>query len=288
MRLAPRIDRVRGMTTSTRAAQSRRLLRTALPWSLVFVLAVTGTGVAAAMKIKSADIVDNTVQSRDIRNLGVSTSDLAKRSITASKIASNAVQGSQLAAGAVTSSDIADGAIAGADIATGAVGTVQLQDGGIAAADLSTAAIDAVATAAVPNVEVKSSVAIPIPSASGLYLPFDTEVSDAFGMHEAGSEYITIPRAGVYLISASFLWTNGVTGDATRSIGVFDNQNSLYARQYSTASAAFGLTQSVSFTRRLAAGTMLRVRANNPGGAAYSLDTFTETPPTFSVTWLSA
>lgn len=84
-----------------------------------------GGGAYAAAKITSAQIADQTIQSRDIAAAGVGTSEVRDQSIVSGDIAANGVGTSEIRDGSVTGADISDAtekALKGAKGDTGATG----------------------------------------------------------------------------------------------------------------------------------------------------------------------
>src|SRR3954454_22600302 len=81
-----------------------------------------GTGTAyAANTIGSDDIIDDSIQSVDIKNGDIRTADLIGNIITSNRIAAGAVANDDLGTDAVDSSKILDASSGNIDIATGAV-----------------------------------------------------------------------------------------------------------------------------------------------------------------------
>ncbi len=98
-----------------------------------------GTGTAYAVDtVGSEDIIDNSIQSVDIKNGNVSTSDIANATIT----------GADLHADSVTAASILDGTIANADLAPDAVNSANVVNESLTAADL---ASDSVGSSEIPN-----------------------------------------------------------------------------------------------------------------------------------------
>jgi hypothetical protein len=84
---------------------------------------VAGTFVAspelrafAAATIGSADIIDGSIQSVDIKNGQVKTADLGGSSVTSSKIASGGVANTDIASNAITSSKVSNGTLGYGDL----------------------------------------------------------------------------------------------------------------------------------------------------------------------------
>ena len=83
---------------------------------LALFIALGGTGAYAANTIGSADVIDESLLSQDIKNAEVKTSELANNAVTRDKLASGAVINGKIGASAVTGSKVLDNSLAGADI----------------------------------------------------------------------------------------------------------------------------------------------------------------------------
>lgn len=151
--------------------------------TMLALVAATG-GAYAAGKVTSAQIKDETVLSRDIRNGQIKLADLATSSVTATKIASGAVGANALANNSVTGEKIVDASITPADM--GAVPFAQLSMSG---------------TSLIPNDDTMHALA------------WDAEGSDTGNMHAPGDTKIIAPRSGIYHVDAMVYWSNSsVTG----------------------------------------------------------------------------
>jgi hypothetical protein len=115
------------------ARRFRRGLTFANVCSLIALIVALGTGGAyAANTIGSDDIIDESIQSVDIKNGQVKAADLG--------------------ANAVASGKIADGGVATADIAPGAVDSTRVLDESLTLSDLAGAAVNgAVSLSGIPN-----------------------------------------------------------------------------------------------------------------------------------------
>ncbi|HEY8140033.1 MAG TPA: hypothetical protein VIE86_03015, partial [Nitrososphaera sp.] len=82
----------------------------------------------AAATITSTDIVDNTIQSIDIKDAQIKTADLAGNAVTSGKIKSGEVKLLDIAPNSVDSSKIVDGSITEADLSDSLMKTVTLHD----------------------------------------------------------------------------------------------------------------------------------------------------------------
>src|SRR3954452_10896258 len=124
---------------------------------LALFVALGGTSAYAANTIGSGDVIDDSLQSVDLKNGDVQAVDIAP--------------------GAVNTSHIKDGAIKDTDLATGAVGSAKIKDGSVAPADLDQA----------PAAEVYEAAAQPTADATGVSLTADHELLDTGGVHSTQS-----------------------------------------------------------------------------------------------------
>jgi hypothetical protein len=195
----------------------------------------------------------NQVGSEDIINAEVTAVDLDADSVGSGKILDRQVKNADLSIGASSSNTIADGGIQGVDVKgntlTGAqINESTLNGGGDVGGVLSNLQIGSGAvgpdeTGAVPGVRALTPAdrdptfggcQITLgPNHKGNFtssgtaeaLAFEDEEFDTAGMHIAGSNCedpdrarLTIPRSGIYLISAGVLWEQNVVG--TRYLGI--------------------------------------------------------------------
>jgi len=117
--------------------------------SLALFLALATGSAYAVNTVGSADIIDDSILSQDIKNGGVGAVDIGLNSVTSSRV----VNGTLLAA------DLAPGAVTGATILDGQVGTADLADNAVTAADLAADSVGAseIATDGVTATEIADS-----------------------------------------------------------------------------------------------------------------------------------
>jgi hypothetical protein len=114
------------------ARRLRRGLTFANVCSCIALFVALGTGGAyAANTIGSSDIIDESIQSVDIKNGEVKTPDLAAGGVTSGKIADGAVANADVAAGAVDSNSVLDQSLTSSDLATDSVQATEIADGSI-------------------------------------------------------------------------------------------------------------------------------------------------------------
>ena len=128
----------------------RRILRELTrPAMLVALLALgmasVGTAFASGLigsaqvrdnSLTSADIHDDGIQSRDIKNLSLGTADLAEGSVTSTKIKNGTIRFGDLASDSVRRSQVADGEITASAIAPSAIKAAAIADGAVGARSL--------------------------------------------------------------------------------------------------------------------------------------------------------
>jgi hypothetical protein len=159
---------------------------------LALFIALGGTSAYAANTIGSGDVIDDSLQSVDLKNGDVQAVDIAP--------------------GAVNTSHIKDGAIKDTDLATGAVGSAKIKDGSVAPADLGQA----------PAAEVLETSAQPTANAAGVSLTADHELLDTGGVHstQSNTQDLVAPVAGRYFVSATVEWDpSGVGYRRTSLVG---------------------------------------------------------------------
>jgi hypothetical protein len=114
------------------ARRFRRRLTFANVCSFIALTVALGTGGAyAANTIGSADIIDESIQSVDLKNGEVKTSDLFGSAVTSPKIADGGVAGDDLAADAVDGSKVVDESLTAADLATDSVNATEIANDSI-------------------------------------------------------------------------------------------------------------------------------------------------------------
>jgi hypothetical protein len=92
----------------------------------------------AANTIGSADIINNSIQSIDIKDAEVKTADLAGGAVTTGKLANNAVTSAKIKDGEVKTSDLANGSVDSVKILDSTVDTNDIFPGAIQAHHIGT------------------------------------------------------------------------------------------------------------------------------------------------------
>jgi hypothetical protein len=211
--------------------------------TICLCLVVGGGSAYAANTVFSADIVDGEVKN----------SDLAANSVTGGKVADGQVKNADLSIGASSSNTIADGGIQGVDVKGNTLAGAQINEstlngggdvGGVLSnLQIGSGVVGPDETGAVPGVRALTPAdrdptfggcQITLgPNHKGNFtasgtpeaLAFEDEEFDTANMHIAGSNCedpdrakLTIPRSGIYLISAGVLWEQNGVG--TRYLGI--------------------------------------------------------------------
>ena len=123
-----------------------RLTHANVASSIALFIALGTGGAYAADTIGSADIIDESILSQDIKNGEVKTSDLGGAAVSNGKLGTNAVGTGKvldesltaldLGPASVGTSEIADAAIANADLAAGAVDSAGVLDSSLTGTDI--------------------------------------------------------------------------------------------------------------------------------------------------------
>jgi hypothetical protein len=189
-------------------------------------IALGGTSAYAANTIGSADVIDESLLSQDIKNAEVKNADIGSDQVTTGKIRSGNVGTSDLAAGAVTPLKL---------------GTT-------------------------PTANVYSAFTETVAAATNTALHADSEIFDTANLHDTSSntENLVAPVSGTYAISASVDWDpNGVGYRRVSLAGPFGALASVSGPPL--PSPAF-TSQNASGIERLSAGQSVRVEVVQGSG----------------------
>jgi hypothetical protein len=205
---------------------SRHARANAVAYLALFV-ALGGTSAYAANTIGSADVIDESLQSVDIKNGQVKAADIGGNQITTAKIYP----------GSVTNSDIGTDAVTPAKLGQ----------------------VPAVNTLRVGSAEVAAT------SANKVLHP-DFDIYDTAGVHDeaSASEYLVAPVDGMYVVSATIDWDPNSTGYRRSTI---TGPSGPVASVAGPPLPAPGYTsQNPSGVERLAAGQGVRVEVLQGSG----------------------
>jgi hypothetical protein len=110
--------------------------------STLALLFALGTGGAyAANTIGSSDIIDESIQSVDLKNGQVKGADIAGNSITSNRIYPGSITNSDIGAGAVDGAKVLDNSLGTSDVATNSLFGSDIFDGTLTSADIGTSAV---------------------------------------------------------------------------------------------------------------------------------------------------
>jgi hypothetical protein len=101
--------------------------------------ALTGSAIAAGVaknSVRSAQIVDGTVRTIDLRDSAVNSVKVVDQSLTANDLGPDSVNSEEIAENAVGTSEVAPDSLAAGDLAPNSVGTSEVADNTLTANDL--------------------------------------------------------------------------------------------------------------------------------------------------------
>ena len=126
--------------------------------SLALFLVVATGSAYAVNTVGSADIIDDSILSQDIKNGGVAAVDIGLNSVTSSRIVNGTLLNADLAPGAVTGATILDGQVGTADLADNAVTTAKVLNESLDSADLADSSVgkSEIATDGVGEFEIEN------------------------------------------------------------------------------------------------------------------------------------
>ena len=236
------------MTSKTR---SFRISPAMIVASVALLLALTGSAIAAGVaknSVRSAQIVDATVRTVDLRDNAVNSAKIAPDAVGAEEIAENAVSSPEvaqdsltagdLAPASVTSSEVADqsltandlgpDSVGSSEIATDAVNSSELAANAVNASELGTVTIrtsapQAIAAGANGGVSVDCGPGEQVLGGGGQPANFGVEMTSSRPRATAGStrQKTTTARHPPSARSPSAWSANPVDGPISRHIGVF-------------------------------------------------------------------
>ena len=129
---------------------------------LALLLALTGSAIAAGVaknSVRSAQIVDGTVRTLDLRDSAVNSAKVADDSLAATDLAPDSVGTGEIAENAVTSQEIAPDSLTAGDLGPNSVASSEVTDQSLTANDLGPESVGAneIATDAVGSIEISPS-----------------------------------------------------------------------------------------------------------------------------------
>jgi hypothetical protein len=129
------------MTTKTRSFRPSPALAISC---LALFLALTGSAFAVGIaknSVRSAQIVDATVRTVDLRDNAVNAQKIAPDAVAGEEIAENAVASPEVAADSLTNQDLGDASVASAEVADQSLSAADLGPSSVAASELAGIAV---------------------------------------------------------------------------------------------------------------------------------------------------
>jgi hypothetical protein len=111
-------------------------LTVALATGTAYAAGTIGSGDIIDKSIRSVDIKNGQVTSKDIHNLTVKANDLGGDAVDGTKVADGTLTAADLGVGSVASGEIADDAVNGSKVAAGAISSDEIANGSITSLDL--------------------------------------------------------------------------------------------------------------------------------------------------------
>lgn len=125
------------MTRKTNTAARRRISPALVISCLALFLALAGSALALPKNtVRSAQIVDATIRTVDIRDQAVNSAKVAEQSLTANDLATDSVGNEEIAENAVASSEVAPDSLTAADLGAASVSSSEVTDQSLGSVDL--------------------------------------------------------------------------------------------------------------------------------------------------------
>lgn len=160
------------MTSKTTKTRSFRPSPALLIACIALFAALSGSAIAAGVaknSVRSAQIVDGTVRTIDLRDSAVNSAKVADQTLTANDLGPDSVNTEEIAENAVGSSEVAPDSLGAGDLAPNSVGTSEVADNTLTQNDLgpdsvgaSEIAADAVGSSEIATDSVRSAELGPI------------------------------------------------------------------------------------------------------------------------------
>jgi hypothetical protein len=235
--------------------------------TIALFLVLSGGVVYAANTVGSADVIDNSLKSVDLKdNAAVKSADVVNDTVTGGGLAAV-----DLRPNSVAQSEIATNGVAGNEVLNGSLGTAEF-------------------SSSIPAAKVTNDTAVVTSDNSGVPLHFNTERYDTANLHDNSTTTsnlaLTAPVAGVYEVSASIRWEDNPAGE--RYIELFLNGDTHLAGDViDDAPSTFTADQSVTATAKMDAGDSVEVLVSQNSGGDLDVQKQDAISPEFSMTWLA-
>ena len=233
---------------------------------LALVVALSSTSAWAAATIGARDIKPDAVRSKHIK----------EGNVKGKHVAPGAIGASRLADGSVTTPKLANAAVTNQKLGSDAVTSANVLDGEIGPGDIS-----------IPAARVDK------PLEFGVFVPNDIEVlvdlgSVIFetvpGMYDSATSTYVAPVAGIYDVTAAFIWDPNATGVRRLTIKREDGVDD-YVIGQSSMSATAGVIQEVSGLVQLDEGDTVAVYAYQNSGDVLGYER--DSRMHFDIRWVS-
>ena len=258
----------------------------------LFCFATMGTASALPGKgsVDKNDLQKSAVRSKQIKDGQVRAQDIAANAVTSPTVADDALTGADISESTldgVVPAGPARGDLAGSypapDLAPGAVTAAKLEDAAVTTSKLAPGAVtaDAIADGAVGPGELGSIPAARVdkPLEFGVFIPNDSEVladlgepvfETVPGMYDSAASQFVAPLAGVYEVTAAFIWDPNATGVRRLTL----KRNGSYVIGQSDIVATSSQLQEVTGLVQLAANDTVGayVYQNSGGTLSYTRD----------------
>ena len=236
-----------------------------------------GSGEVLNESLTSSDLGPNSVGSGEVLNESLTSSDLGPNSVGSSEVLDESLTSSDLGPNSVGSSEVLDESLTSADLGNGSVGSGEIASGAVEPQHIAT----------IPTARVRRTTGQSITSGTRTAIAFTSETWDPLNMHTAGSALLNAPVAGVYLITASVLWTDNSNG--FRDLALQVNSSNIIAAVEDDPKVSASDFQTLTTAYKLGAGDNVRVTVLQTSGSALEIFPSSggaETSPEFSMTWL--